>query len=358
MAIVSNDPLVERSRLVLRDGQARSGAFVASPSFRVYDFGWLRDGAFCAHALDCVGEHAAASAFHAWAARAIERLRPSAESAIARIRSGVLPAPEEMLPARFTLEGEREHADGDEPWPNFQVDGYGIWLWSLDAHLGGRAVPPDWRATVELVSSYVAATWRLRCWSCWEELQSGEHASTVGAACAGLAGAARLLRDDGLAQESHAARRHLVHRFAVDGRLGREPGNPGTDGSMIWLAVPFGVLSPDDPIAIATIRAVKRELVGPGGGVFRYRGDTYYGGGEWLLLTSSLAWHEAMNGDDGDELFAWVRAQASRNGDLPEQVTAHAQEPSMVDPWVRRWGPIANPLLWSHAMFLASESAR
>jgi GH15 family glucan-1,4-alpha-glucosidase len=358
MAIVGNDPLVERSRRVLREGQARSGAFVASPSFRVYDFGWLRDGAFCAHALDRVGDHAAAHAFHAWAVSAIEALRPAAESAIARIRSGVLPPPEEMLPARFTLAGEREHADGDEPWPNFQVDGYGIWLWSLDAHVGEGGLPPDWRDTVELVASYVAATWRLRCWSCWEELQSGEHASTIGAACAGLAGAARLLGDERLAEESEAARRHLVHRFSVDGQLGREPGRPGVDGSMIWLAVPFGVLHADEPLAVATIGAVKRELLGPGGGVYRYRGDTYYGGGEWLLLTSSLAWYEAVTGGDGDELFAWVRAQAARNGDLPEQVAAHAQEPSMVEPWVRRWGPIANPLLWSHAMFLASESVR
>ena len=62
--------------------------------------------------------------------------------------------------------------------------------------------------------------------------------------------------------------------------------------------------------------------------MYRYLGDTYYGGGEWLLLTSSLAWHEAVAGDadTAAELRSWVRGQALPNGDLPEQITTHSQE--------------------------------
>src|ERR1700760_4432461 len=98
------------------------------------------------------------------------------------------------------------------------------------------------------------------------------------------------------------------------------------------MSVPLGVFPAGDPRVVATIDAIKRELVGPSGGVYRYRGDTYYGGGEWLLLTSSLAWHEALAGDRAlaAELSEWVRAQAAPNGDLPEQVTGHAQDPAMV----------------------------
>jgi GH15 family glucan-1,4-alpha-glucosidase len=355
MAIVARDPLVERSLRVLQDGQASSGAFVASPAFPVYDFGWLRDGSFCAYALDSAGRRDAARAFHAWATSTLERHRGVAEDAITRLSAGVPPAPEAMLPTRFTLSGELEHPDGDEPWPNFQVDGYGIWLWALGLHVASE-LPPEWRGAVELGARYLAATWRLPCWSCWEELHGGEHASTVGAAAAGLAAAARMLDDAELAAEAQAAEHHLLTRFAVDGRLGREPGKPGVDASMIWLVTPFGVLAPDDPVAIATIEAVKHQLVGPGGGVYRYLGDTYFGGGEWLLLASSLAWHElATGGGDASELRAWVRAQASPNGDLPEQVTGHAQDSTMIAPWVERWGPVANPLLWSHAMFLITE---
>ena len=360
MTIVSRDPLAERSLRVLRDGQAPSGAFVASPAFRVYDFGWLRDGAFCAYALDRIGERAAADAFHRWALSTLERHRLVAESATARVAAGEVPPFDAMLPARFTLAGELEEPDPDDPWPNFQVDGYGIWLWSLEGHLAGKPLDTEQRRTVELVARYLAATWRLRCWSCWEEYQGGEHASTVAAAGAGLASAARLLDDEALDTEATAVRDHLVTRFAVDGRLGRGPDDPRVDGSMIWLSVPFSVLPPDDPRATNTIDAIKRDLVGPSGGVYRYRGDSYYGGGEWLLLASSLAWHERVVGEGGnaEELSAWVRGQASANSDLPEQVTSHAQDPAMVQPWVRRWGAVANPLLWSHAMYLIAEAAR
>src|SRR5207249_4067500 len=201
-----------------------------------------------------------------------------------------------------------ERSDPADPWPNFQVDGYGIWLWALDAHLRS-ALSAEQRPAVELAAAYLAATWRLPCWSCWEERHSGEHASTIGAAAAGLAAAARLLDDARLAKEADAARTHLLSRFAVDGRLGREPGDEGVDASMVWIGVPFGVLAPDDPVWAGTVAAIKRDLVGPGGGVYRYAGDTYYGGGEWLLLASSLAWHEAEGGGDAAELLGWVRAQ-------------------------------------------------
>jgi len=108
-----------------------------------------------------------------------------------------------------------------------------------------------------------------------------------------------------------------------------------------------------------TIAAIKSDLVGPSGGVYRYLGDSYYGGGEWLLLASSLAWHEAVAGDPAESaaLNGWVRAQATAERDLPEQVTSRAQDPAMVEPWLERWGAVANPLLWSHAMYLVAEAA-
>jgi len=359
MALTTGDSIAERSLVVLRDGQAASGAFVASPTFRIYDYGWLRDGGFCAYAFDTVGEKARSAAFHRWATETIEAHRGMAEAAIARIEQGEVPPFEAMLPARFTLDGRIEDAD-EEPWPNFQIDGYGVWLWALEEHLKGAALPVEQAATVELVAHYLAATWRLRCYSCWEELQGGEHTSTLGAAFAGLAAAARLLDDARWDTEATKIRDALLERFTVDGRFGRGPDDERVDGSLAWLSVPFGLLPPDDPRIVSTIEAIERDLIGPSGGVYRYLGDTYYGGGEWLLLTSSLAWHEAVAGDSGaaEQLRRWVRAQATVRRDLPEQVTDHAQDTEMIEPWVERWGPVANPLLWSHAMYLISEAAR
>ncbi len=85
----------------------------------------------------------------------------------------------------------------------------------------------------------------------------------------------------------------------TNGRFTRGPSDERLDGSLLWLGVPFGVLPLDDPILGATVEGVRRELLRPDGGVYRYRGDTYYGGGEWILLTCSLAWHDAMTGEPG-----------------------------------------------------------
>ncbi len=344
---------------VLKHGQASSGAFVASPSFPTYGYAWLRDGSFCAHALDVVEERAAAAAFHGWVARSVEEHRPLIESAVARIAGGDTPAAEEMPPARYTLDGDRERTEGDEPWPNFQVDGYGMWLWSLEGHIDGTPLDAALAETVRLVARYLDSSWRLRCFNCWEEYDDGEHASTLAAVVAGLESAARLLGEEEFGAAAAAVRRRLLDSFVVDGRFRRGPRDDRVDGSLLWLSVPFGVLPPDDPQVVATIAAVEADLAGPGGGVYRYLGDTYYGGGQWLLLTSSLAWHLAVAGEatHARKLNEWVRACALPNGDLPEQMTEHAQEAAMVDPWVRRWGPIATPLLWSHAMQLIAEAA-
>lgn len=357
MAIATEDVLARRSVEVLKGGQAQSGAFVASPSFPTYHYAWLRDGAFCAHALDLAGESASASAFHAWVARIVESHRPLIESAISRIGRGDAPAPEEMPPARYTLDGSLEQTDG-EPWPNFQVDGYGMWLWALAEHLERRGAG-ELAGTVELVARYLQAAWPLKSFSCWEEWDGGEHASTLGAAVAGLDAAARLLDAREWAGEAGRVRAQLLDRFVSEGRFTRGPSDPRLDGSLLWLGVPFGVVPVGDPLMQATVDGIRRDLHRPGGGVYRYLGDTYYGGGEWVLLTCSLAWHEsaAGNRDAVEPIRAWVRAQARANGDLPEQVTEHAQEPAMVGPWVERWGPAATPLLWSHAMYLIMESA-
>ncbi len=357
--LLVEDPLARRSVEVLKRGQGASGALVASPAFPTYAYAWLRDGAFCAHALDVAGEAEAAAAFHAWAARSIEAHRSMIESVMARVVRGETPSSAEMPPARYTLDGRLESGDDDEPWPNFQIDGYGMWLWALEQHLAGRRPDDAMLSTVRLVARYLECCWRLKCFSCWEEYDDGEHAATLAAVVAGIESAGRLLGDDDVMGSAEPIRSRLLESYIFDGRFRRGPADDRLDGSLLWLAGPFGVLPTDDARVVETIRAIHRDLVGPSGGVYRYLGDTYYGGGEWLLLASSLAWHEAAVGNRtvARELQDWVRAQARPNGDLPEQVTGAAQDPAMVAPWVVRWGPVATPLLWSHAMYLIAESA-
>jgi isomaltose glucohydrolase len=353
--------LLDHSIQVLRDGQAPTGAFVAAPAFAVYGFAWLRDGAFCARAMDVAGEPARALAFHEWAAEAIERQRPRIAAAVEAVRNGGIdPARDgaRMPPTRFTLDGLPERAGGEE-WPNFQLDGYGMWLWALREHLRDEALPESLAPAVRLTSEYLAATWPTRCYGCWEELDDGEHAVTIAAIAAGLRSAGVLLRDDAYDEAADVVTSHLLDRFAVDGRFKRCASDERVDGSLLWAGVPFGVFPPDDARLAGTVAAIRRDLAGPGGGVYRYRGDTYYGGGQWILLTCSLGWHAAVVGDADEHRRArdWVVGQARENGDLPEQVYDHAQSPAMIGPWIDRWGEVATPLLWSHAMFVLMETS-
>lgn len=351
------DPLARRSLEVLKSGQAPSGAFVASPSFDVYRYAWLRDGAFCAYALDVVGERESAARWHDWVTASIEAHRPSIETVTRRIAGGETPPGSAMPPARYTLDGALEPPE-ENPWPNFQIDGYGMWLWALEQHLSSAPVPARMAPTVELVAEYLRETWTLKCFNCWEEFDGGMHASTLAAVLRGLEAGGRLLEDERWTAEAERIRVFMLDRCVDGARFKRGPGDGRLDGSLLWLGVPFGVLPLDDSRIEATVEAVRRDLTGPDGGVYRYRGDTYFGGGEWLLLTSSLAWHDGLTGNaDGLERSrAWVRAQARPNGDLPEQVTTFAQQPPMIDPWQNRWGPVATPLLWSHAMYLIMEA--
>ena len=66
-----------------------------------------------------------------------------------------------------------------------------------------------------------------------------------------------------------------------------------------------------------------------------------------------LGWFAAQGDRDRAlrQLF-WAAATADSTGALPEQVGEHLLAPAMTQEWVDRWGPVAQPLLWSHAMFI------
>jgi isomaltose glucohydrolase len=56
----------------------------------------------------------------------------------------------------------------------------------------------------------------------------------------------------------------------------------------------------------------------------------------------------------------WVKAQAGTDGldgNLPEQTPVNLIDPSQFSPWVAKWGPIATPLLWSHAKYMILDLA-
>jgi GH15 family glucan-1,4-alpha-glucosidase len=137
----------------------------------------------------------------------------------------------------------------------------------------------------------------------------------------------------------------------VDGRLVKWPGSMAVDGSLLALVAPLGVV--DDATGRATIAAVEADLV-RSGGVYRYRDDTFYGGGRWPVLTAfhGLALARFGRIDEAGSALRWIASTENVAGQLPEQVSTDLLHPERLEEWVGRWGPVACPLLWSHGMFL------
>lgn len=348
--------LATRSVDVIRAGQAPSGAYTASPTFPVYQYSWFRDGAFIADAMSRAGEIASAEAFFGWCARILESRAERVDRLIDRAARGEPIAVADHLHTRFTLAGE----ESDAEWWNFQLDGYGAWLWALGAHhrRHGRSVEP-FRAGALVSARYVEAFWREPSYDWWEEHPAHRHVSTLAAIAAGLRATARLPGVAvALASRFDAVAGGIVGVVRDDAdRLGYLPkwlGGEAVDASLLAVGASFELLDPDDPIMRATVARIEAHLVHRGG-VHRYLDDTYYGGGEWLLLAGFLGMHYVATGrfDDASAELAWIADHATPDGLLPEQVGDHLLAPGSCAEWVERWGPIATPLLWSHAMYVS-----
>ncbi len=344
--------LVEVSRTLIRREQAASGAYPASPTFSAYrGYSWLRDGSFVAEGMSRHDEVASAEAFHSWCAKLLTDRREDIDKLIAMAAAGHSPPPGDMLPTRFTLNG----ANGTDPWWNFQLDGYGTWLWALGQHLRRHdlAISP-YLSAVAAARDYLLAFWSSPCFDWWEEHVEHTHVSTLGAIYAGLGSVIDVLGDDGTVAAVRSQLSDLVSNAGVhEGHLTKWLDSTAVDGSLLACVVPFGLASPNGPVGRSTVEAVEAQLLFDRG-VHRYLDDTFYGGGQWPLLTGFLGWYHAVRGDRERALacLEWMAEQAGERHELPEQVQHRLLAPHRFAEWVDRWGQVASPLLWSHGMFL------
>jgi len=349
--------LYQRSIDIILSNQAPTGAYVACPNFPTYHYCWFRDGAFSAYAMDRVGEYTSAARFHGWAAAAINARGHVVERATARAYNREPLGKADILHTRYTVDGGDD--TGKEEWPNFQLDGFGTWLWALREHqqLSGADLPDDWRSAARLAADYVAALWPRPCYDCWEEFSDRVHPHTLAAVYGGLRAHAELDHADHTAS-LQAIQRFLFEAAVQEGHFVKFIGSGDVDSSLLGLAVPYGVVALDDPRMRATIEQLERELQ-RGGGLHRYATDTYYGGGEWVLLTAWLGWYYVQMGEHrkAEAALRWVEAQADPEGQFPEQVPVSLNDPAYLKPWQERWGEIASPLLWSHAKYIILRSA-
>jgi GH15 family glucan-1,4-alpha-glucosidase len=359
------DELIAQSIRIIKSGQGESGAYYACPVYPTYRYCWFRDGTFIANAMDLWGEHESAARFYDWAAHLVAASAASVERVVEAVAANRAPDPADLLHTRYTLDGKPGSAD----WPNFQLDGFGTLLWGFGRHLAviKTVLPEVWADAVQLLVRYIAALWRRPNFDCWEEFADRIAVSTLAALYAGLRSSEVILAGEPLADvaaETAAAIRTLVlERGAKDGHLLKQiDGEDVVDGSLLWAFVPFGeyaLFSPYEPLMQGTAARIESDLVGGTGGVHRYRADTFYGGGEWMLLTALLGEYRLAAGDaeGARRCLAYVAGHADVAGNLPEQSSAAVLAPTRVQEWIDAWGPVAQPLLWSHAGYLSLRAA-
>jgi GH15 family glucan-1,4-alpha-glucosidase len=348
--------LLSASTSFILEQQAPGGAYPAGPSFSAYTgYCWFRDGSYIADAMSAIGQIQSAELFFDWCSSVLTSRAERIRHIVDESGAGRPPADENMMPTRFTLDG----ADGSDDWWDFQLDGYGTWLWALAEHQARHGRLLDrWADAIALTVDYLSCSWERPCYDWWEESAQHVHVSTLGCIAAGLSSIAATGHLEDL-QASRAAaaaagiRRRVQDDGVRDGHLTKWLGTEAVDASLLALIAPMNFLDPLSPIGAGTIMAVEDQLT-VNNGVHRYLEDTYYGGGQWPLLSCflGLAHEAAGNRSRARELMDWAASTTRENTQLPEQVEEHLLHPGHLQPWIDRWGPSASPLLWSHAMFI------
>jgi GH15 family glucan-1,4-alpha-glucosidase len=343
--------LAATSIRAMLEHQVGSGAFIAAKGFPPYHYSWLRDGSFVAFALDLAGEREAAERFHRWVATAIAAIAPTVREATERRLAGQGNEPSEMPPARFALDGSVTSDD----WPNFQIDGYGTWLWSLSHHVGcwdAGDLASELEESVELSVRYLEAVGQDPCFDCWEESGTDVHTSTLACVYGGLSAGAALTGSTRASRKAEEVADHIALSTTGGGTFAKSSAHRGVDASLLWLAVPFGAVEVDDPVMAVTASVIEESLV-MDGGIRRYKEDTYYGGGAWPLLTAWLGWYRASQGDldAARRCASVVERRYDSAGRLPEQFGGETRDSTNYLLWVGRWGKPAADLTWSHAMY-------
>jgi GH15 family glucan-1,4-alpha-glucosidase len=349
--------LVKRSLEIIQENQADSGAYIASPNFPTYHYCWFRDGSYIAYAMDVWGKYESSTKFHEWSASVINTREDTIQRGIQKAEAGLDLTEVDILHTRYTLDG----LEGTiQKWENFQLDGFGTWLWSIQQsiQLSGNLPSAHVLHAARMISDYLSALWNRPCYDCWEEHIDKIHPHTLAAIYGGLTAYSSMSGVD-TSPTTTSIKKFLEDYAILDGHWVKFPGNCQVDASLLGLALPYRVFSLDDPRTIATVAVIENDLRKKAGGVHRYAADVYYGGGEWLLLTSWLGWYYAEVGqiDKAKALHQWVVNRADEQGWLPEQVPVHLNHPESYIPWVDKWGEIATPLLWSHAMYMILNKA-
>lgn len=369
--------LYERSLLTICTQCDRCGGILAANDTDImdtarahYSYVWPRDGALVAHALDMAGYAEFSRRFFTFSAGLLSAERPYFLQKY---------CPDGSVGASWhpwTVNGEAEIPH--------QQDSTALVLWALGEHFD------RWKDVDFLLSMFqdfvkpvadgivedLDPCTRLPrpSYDLWEQTR-GIHLFTCSAVYAALSAAAKFAsafdRDAAISyrRARESLKKSVLEHF-YDIRFGRFirsliPTPSGwerdltIDASMAGVFL-YGMLPPEDPTVIATMKAIYDRLWvrTPVGGLARYEDDYYFQvssdvrnvpGNPWFISTLWMAdWYIAVAKSPRDleparELLEWVVSHASEAGLLAEQIHPFTGQPLSV-----------MPLTWSHAAFVTS----
>jgi GH15 family glucan-1,4-alpha-glucosidase len=345
--------IYESSIKIIKKNQSSCGAYIASPNFSAYKYCWFRDSAFISFSMDLVGEHQSSQLFHAWAIKTIQKYKTKITKCIEQINRGNHLDDIDYFHSRFSVDGSELSDD----WGHNQLDGLGTWLWSFIQHLSITKqinISLECIEAIHLIRDYLISLWKYPCYDCWEEKPDQVHTYTLASIFGGLNNLARFFDDDISRKAANEIRNFVLQNTIKNGNFIKYIGSSEIDSNLLGLALPYEIIDINDEIMKKTVDLTEKYLQPSSIGVHRYPSDSYYGGGSWIILTAWLGWYYSKIGRTAhaQQILEWIEKQTTKDGELPEQVNEDLLVPSKYNEWVKRWGNIASPLLWSHSMYL------
>ncbi len=334
--------LLKSSAYVLALLQGDTGAVLAAPEFDPeyrysggYGYCWPRDASYVARAYDLLGMERRSDALLTWLASVGHKGN---------------------FNQRYYLDGTLGPA-----WSN-QIDQIGAFIWALEQHHSAYldsgllkklfwSVEENARYLVDFLYSPGLTV------DLWEE-RSGVHAYSCASIYGGLKSAHRMAEFLGFERDNwndvaEELKKEFVKLFSEPEEgvfvrtVASDKQDPTPDSSILGIAVPFGIIEPNDSRMRKTAEALEKELLGENG-MMRYAGDKYpKEGGVWPLCTAWLSWYYSSIGEreKAEKLLGLVEKSANSFFFLPEQTNPDFSP---------RW---ALPLAWSHSMYLIAKDA-
>lgn len=344
--------LAAMQQVMLRMGQVSEpgksdGQILASVAPGKWNIAWVRDMQYATVALARTG--------HAAEAKRAIAFELGADSGRYAMYVG---APYQISVVRYLGSGVEE-TDTNQDGPNIEFDGFGSFLWALDAYVkssNDTASLMTWWPTVsskvadvlvqlqDPMSGLVAPDS-----SIWEVHWNGKQqrfAYTTITAAAGLCAASRLAK---LAGDAAGEKKYLdAGKKARDGLFAQLRAPDGSVASSLeqltkgagYLdaaaieAVTLGLVRPDGRTAHATVAAIESALVPPSGrGFKRNQNGGWYDEQEWVFVDLRVARANDLLG--GPSALAWNVDQGTENfgvlSELHDALTAdYAGEAPMV----------------------------